>query len=71
MPPMPPNWEKSSSGASFCSSSSTHLEKSVLMNCERTFSFVRRGQYSALASFLRRLRTREREVSLWEEDWSV
>lgn len=48
---MPPNWEKSSSGASFCSSSSTHLSKSVLRKCSLLASLSRRGQYSSLSSF--------------------
>ena len=68
MPPMPP-MSKSSSKAPFssCSSSSTHLEKSVLMNALRTFSLVRRGQYSAFFSFLRRRSARWREVRLLED----
>lgn len=53
--PMPPKLERSSSGASFCSSSSTHLSKSVFRKWTFLASFSRRGQYSSLSSFLRRL----------------
>ncbi len=65
IPPIPPKSMSSSRPAApvpSCSSSSTHLEKSVLMYGLLSFSFVRRGQYSCSSSFLRRLRTSARDV---------
>ena len=73
IPPMPP-MSKSSSTAALspsCSSSSTHLEKSVLMNALRTFSLVRRGQYSAFTSFLRSKSWRERDVRFFEDCYGL
>lgn len=74
MPPMPPipgmppsNSSSATAASPSCSSSSTHFEKSVLMNCVRIFSFVRRGQYSAFFSFLRMRRLNEREVRFFAD----
>lgn len=75
-PPGPnPPASKSSSKAGpllpSCSSSSTHLEKSVLMYGLLILSFVRRGQYSRSRSFLRRLRARERDVRRFPESYKM
>jgi len=72
-PPMPPGRppipispmsgsdSSGTSPTSPCSSSSTHLLKSVLRKAFLALSLVSRGQYADCFSFLRRTRLRERE----------
>ncbi|KAF9786076.1 hypothetical protein BJ322DRAFT_1057823 [Thelephora terrestris] len=69
LPPMPGMPGPNSGPAPSCSSSSTHLSKSVLMKSDFCSAFERRGQYSSFFSFFRKIKAKRRAFRVFLYPW--